>query len=287
MRTIAFCNIDTCNISFDGLPILQNTQRPLGNGNGSIEYVLKTTSLFDDMGYKYGIRTTVTNHNYSQMKDMADYVYSTFKNLHQWQLEAVYFGGRAKTIDFSKMDGFGVAFRELTEYSIRNYCKYPLNSNLTYKFMSNFCNTSVGTNYWLDAYGDIIPCAEHFDKTKYRIAYFDKDEIVVDKNDHDVLFADYEKRKELCCSECVAVYHCAGGCPLRMIRNQHGELIGDYGKYSCLSTKKYWIDAITTLAKGLQFSEMIPQLCSQTLFNGSTMNIIEIKTYEVQHYENL
>lgn len=272
-------NIDSCNISFDGLPILQNSQRPMGNGKESIEYVLKTASTFNEMNYKYGIRTTITNENYSKMTEMADYVYSTFNKLEQWQIEAVYSGGRAQTRDFRRLDGFGSYFRTMTEYSLKNYGKYPLNSQLTYKFMSNFCNTSIGTNYWLDAYGDIIPCAEHFDKSKYRIAHFDGNEILVDKNDHDQLFKDYRVRMDKCCSECVAIYHCAGGCPIRMIRNENGELVSEYGQYSCLSTKSYWIDAIINLSKGFQFSEMIPELCNQISYKDSIMKIIKIKIF--------
>lgn len=272
-------NVDSCNISFDGIPSLQNSQRPMGNGKKSIEYVLKTASVFDSMGYKYGIRTTVTSNNYNKMTKMADYVYSTFNNLCQWQIEAVYSGGRARTMDFSKLDEFGNCFRDLTEYSIRKYGKYPINSSLTYKLMKNYCNTSVGTNYWLDAYGDIIPCAEHFDKTKYRIAFIDDNEIIVDKNDHDKLFEDYEAKKDRCCSNCVAVYHCAGGCPMRMIRNNDGELIDNYAKYSCLSTKNYWNDAIIALSNCRQFGEMIPEIVDQVLYRDSTMKVIRIKTF--------
>lgn len=74
---------------------------------------------------------------------------SIFKNIDKWQIEAVYSGGRAQTGDLQNLDEFGNMFCDMTEYSLRKYSQYPLNSNMTFKIVSDFCNTSiVQINNW-------------------------------------------------------------------------------------------------------------------------------------------
>lgn len=71
------------------------------------------------------------------------YVYSIFKNIDKWQIEAVYSGGRAQTGDFQNLDELGNMFCDMIEYPLRKYSQYSLNSNMTFKIVSDFCNTSI------------------------------------------------------------------------------------------------------------------------------------------------
>ena len=63
-------NLDGATVSLDGLPEVQNFQRPLSNGRDSFPVVSATLRRMDAKGFSYSIRTTVTQE---YLGNLADY----------------------------------------------------------------------------------------------------------------------------------------------------------------------------------------------------------------------
>jgi uncharacterized protein len=88
---------DNVNVSFDGLPDIQNTQRPLAGGHPSFEAVDQTLRRLDETNKGYGIRATVTADNVDRIREMAAFVAKRYPRIHQLHLEPVWECGRCLT----------------------------------------------------------------------------------------------------------------------------------------------------------------------------------------------
>lgn len=65
-------------ISIDGPPEIQNYQRPKANGEGSYDDAIRGAKLVRERGLKFGIRSTITNVNVFNMRDLLEIA----KSLH-------------------------------------------------------------------------------------------------------------------------------------------------------------------------------------------------------------
>jgi uncharacterized protein len=66
-------------VSFEVLPDIQNLQRPFANRKPSFDVVDKTIKYFDQTGFSYGIRVTVTRHNENLLKETIDFVLEHYR----------------------------------------------------------------------------------------------------------------------------------------------------------------------------------------------------------------
>ena len=249
-------NVDAVNISFDGLPDIQNNNRPLCNGNDSFDIVDKAMKMFDMHDYKYVVRTTVSEENFGKMQEMADFLFSNYTGLEVWHVEPVFKVGRAENMCFTHTPSFYKYYLKLMDYKNEKHPnKSIFNSSFSYRLTSSFCKTVNGTGIWLDAKGDLVNCTERISNDNPRLGYIENDTVVNEEN-HSALLSNYLDAKENNCQKCIAFYHCAGGCPMRMKRDHEGKFIDDSSELICASTKQYWKDVIFNLIDNGGFMDM-------------------------------
>jgi len=96
-------NIDAATVSLDGLPEIHNAQRPLVTGKDSFEVVAAALRRMDEVGFNYGLRTTVTRLSLERMVESVEFMCQSFR-AGVIQLEPVFQAGRALANDLLSPD---------------------------------------------------------------------------------------------------------------------------------------------------------------------------------------
>jgi uncharacterized protein len=87
-------NFTDISVSFDGLPLVQNEQRPTKGGRGSYAKVAKTLRALDEARFRYGVRMTATDASVHHLEESVRHICENFKP-HTIQVEPVFPQGRA------------------------------------------------------------------------------------------------------------------------------------------------------------------------------------------------
>ncbi|MDR2423698.1 MAG: radical SAM protein [Prevotellaceae bacterium] len=104
-------NLQGVSLSFDGLPEAQDRHRIRPSGGGSSSRVEQTMRRFDEAGFNYGVRMTVTADLIPFMADSTDYIFSNFQT-SAVQVEPAYQIGRYADKPNAETEEFIAAFRE-------------------------------------------------------------------------------------------------------------------------------------------------------------------------------
>lgn len=217
-------NFGYVNVSFDGLPSIQNRQRCLKDNGESFDTVYRTLKYFDRNDMPYGIRATVLPDSVFSISDSTKFIAKNFKT-NQIHFEPVAEGGRMGRI-FHK-DQFFYDFTE--EFIKAEKIAEKYNINLIYsgcridELSNHFCG-AVGSllNFIVTTQGRVTSCNEIFDKQQSKAKYFIYGSF--DKKNHNFVF-DREKLKYLQeisvdsfthCNSCFLKFNCAGDCPAHL-----------------------------------------------------------------------
>jgi uncharacterized protein len=211
-------------VSLDGFSEIQNLNRPLFNGKSSFNQVDKTLKYFDNQGYNYGIRSTVTSDNVNKLEGIIEFFckrYTTKKIM----VEPMFPLGRGSSIKAPSSEDFVSNFRK-AKLIAKSYER-----KLTYSGARLDTTTSVFCKALEDSVvitpeGLISCCYEIIDKenpvSDYFIhGYFDKErkQLIFDKqkqaNLQEIIIKENEK-----CSDCFCKFHCAGDCPVKTISSK-------------------------------------------------------------------
>ena len=217
-------------VSFDVLPDIQNMQRPFPNQKATFQVVDETIKYFDEVGFPYEIRVTVTSNNESLLKETIDFVHDQYKT------KSIYFGpvraygnnNSFREIDFHK---FIDNFKMLESYALNKGIRIRFSRADHEKCSSNFCY--VGTSQFaVTPDGYLTNCWEVTDKNHPLADIF----IFGKLKANGILETDnekYSKLKSFCvdnlkyCQNCFAKWHCSGGCAARLyvdgIENSRGD----------------------------------------------------------------
>jgi uncharacterized protein len=79
-------NLNSATVSLDGLPEIQNAQRPLAAGGPSFDAVARTLHRFDKRGFSYGIRMTVTSQGVERLSDSVVSVRASTRLTCPWRV---------------------------------------------------------------------------------------------------------------------------------------------------------------------------------------------------------
>lgn len=103
-------HLDGVSLSFDGLPEVHDANRLTIAGQGSSAQVIHTIRRFDDAGFHYGLRLTVTREHIPQMEASIRYICRTFRP-QRIQVEPAYQLGRWRDAPSAETAGFIAGFR--------------------------------------------------------------------------------------------------------------------------------------------------------------------------------
>lgn len=202
-------NLDFIRVSFDGLPTLQNKQRPLANGKESWPIVKRFFECVEEENMKVTARVTLSFDNISKIDDILSFTDNL--PLKHLSIEAAYKTGRGKINDFGGKENYEVFFSELLKYfsKVQNSWLNPFIKTRV------FCSAPRG-NMIVTSQGNISLCTEISEKNddiaEYGIVGKIKDNEVNFFQDRFIKFQDKVLELMKDCEKCVIKYKCAGGC---------------------------------------------------------------------------
>ena len=221
-------NFTELSLSFDGLPSVQNMQRPMKNMKDSFPMVERTLNELDTAGFAYGIRMTVTNTSVSALTDSISYICENF-NPRKIQVEPVFSVGRAKKnrSRISNQDLFIEQFQKASkiagEHNIILYYSGAQLEALTNRFCLAACRSLVVTPD-----GDVTTCFEVFGKdhplsNRFFVgAYAENGKFVFNEAKRNAHF-EYTLEQISYCESCFCKWHCAGDCAIKTCPMGEGE----------------------------------------------------------------
>ena len=89
------------SVSLDGLPEIQNLQRPMANGKGSFDIVLSSLRAMDEAGVAYGVRSTVLPEGVEKMHPFLEFLAGE-THADTLTLEPVFQSGRGVSLEIDK-----------------------------------------------------------------------------------------------------------------------------------------------------------------------------------------
>lgn len=219
-------HFDGGTLSWDGPPDVQDAQRPTVGGKPSSRQVEESVQIFDELGFQYGIQSTITGSTVHRMSEIVEYFVSK-STCRKIKFEPVSSTGRFSDdgSDVPSLDDFARAFNEAwdvgQEYGVD--LMFSASSRILGKPLCYFCG-AMSQPFVLTPDAYITACYEVCSKDRqfddiFLIGEYDK----TTRTFH----VDEEKRAPLrersvhnmdMCQKCFCKYSCAGDCPARNMR---------------------------------------------------------------------
>jgi uncharacterized protein len=245
------------NISFDGLPHVQDHHRPLPDGKGSFRFIDKTFKYLDAHGFNYGIRSTFSDYNLDLMEESFDFIVENYKpkTIH---FEPVFQCGRCKTDEGYRVSlgRFARYFRKIEEKNKDGKVRFTYSGCRVESLSNVFCGVSRdGFSVTPDGY--ITACFETTSLRDPKSEFFFYGKI----NDAGEIIIDDVKRKFLLgltvenldyCADCFAKWHCAGDCVAKL---GHNNLTGERGHERCHLNRQMVKDKLISILNGFENEE--------------------------------
>jgi uncharacterized protein len=221
-------NFTELSMSFDGLPVIQNQQRPTKNGNDSFPRVAETLHKLDEAEFPYGIRMTVTDSSVHQLEESIAFIVEHFRP-RKIQVEPVFMEGRAKKnlTEVSDLDIFIDQFikglKRAEEHDIHLFYSGARLDVLTQRFCLAACRAFIVTPD-----GDVTTCFETYGRDHPL-----SDQFIVGRFQRDAGFNLYKRKindhfnrtvEDISyCDGCFCRWHCAGDCAVKTYSMETGE----------------------------------------------------------------
>jgi uncharacterized protein len=237
------------NISFDGLPHVQDHHRPLPDGQGSFKFIDRTFKYLDERNFNYGIRSTFSEYNLDLMEESYDFIMDNYKpkSVH---FEPVFQCGRCKTNDGYKvnLEKFARYFHKIETKNKGTNVRFNYSGCRVETLTNSFCGVARdGFSVTPDGY--ITSCFETTSLNDPKSEYFFYGKI----NENGNIIIDEQKRNYLhsltvdnlnYCSNCFAKWHCAGDCVAKL---GHNILNGERGHERCHLNRQMVKDKLITI----------------------------------------
>lgn len=239
-------HLDGVSLSCDGLPDAQDTHRPMANGTGSSERVAHCLQRFDQAGFPYGIRMTVTRDRISSLPDSIAYLCARFCP-ERIQVEPAYPMGRWRSAPSAETQGFIDAFRQAQAVARAHGRELGYSAARLDTLSNHFCSVSQD-GFSLAHDGRVTACYEVFSpELPHAETFFygqPTREGIGYEFDHAVLagLRRMSVDHKPFCAGCFAKWHCAGDCHHRTMATSEG---GEFrGSERCHITRELLKDQI-------------------------------------------
>jgi uncharacterized protein len=211
-------HFSTVNVSLDGPQDIQDTNRPRQNGQGSYDTIRETLQYFDNLGFHYGLRSTVTARTVSRMTETAEHICSSFHPIY-FHLEPSWYCGRCLSTqenppeDNDFVEKFQRAKEIARKYDIDVHYSGARLDVLT----SKFCG-APGDSFTVLPEGIVTSCYEvtECDDPRAEIFHYGEFDSGCGR------FRFYDDRIDILqslsvdnfsfCEDCFCRWHCAGDC---------------------------------------------------------------------------
>jgi len=225
-------NFDAITISFDGLPELQNKNRPFANGKPSFDIIDRTIRQLDALCSNYNFTTVIQPENFSKLEEMEAFIFKNYPNVKGWNARPVIATGRGESSAFyGDHPSFVKEYLDMVSKSQNS--ERIFGGIIPTKTVSMFCGAIYGMHPWLLPNNTLVTC---MDANKNAVIMGDVvDGKIVLKKAKDIYATKaFEYMKE--CSDCFIYDLCCGDCPLK---NNTPEMTA-YSNWACEERQEYW-----------------------------------------------
>jgi uncharacterized protein len=214
-------NLAGATLSLDGLPEIQNAQRPLSDGAPSFPRVAAALRRRDRLGFRYGIRTTVTQAGLARLPESVRFMCENF-GARTIQVEPFFPAGRALERDLEPVDPR--AF--VQQYRLARAVAADHGRELKYSGarlgppQNSFCGVS-GRSFAVTVDGIVTACYEVSDPADRRAPLFHYGRLgaggtfVFDRERVRRLLSLTVENKPACAG-CFCKWQCAGECAAKL-----------------------------------------------------------------------
>ncbi len=218
-------NIDEVSLSFDGLPSVQDAQRPRKSGKGSHASVVRTLQALDRKGTAYGIRLTVTDQSIARIPENIEYLCQE-TGTPAFQVEPAFAHGRARLeqVELRQEAAFAACFMEGYDIASRHHRHMYYSGARPWLLTDRFCDAFsnaliVGPDGFLTACYEICD-QQHELAGDFIFGEMDaRGAIRITPGVRQGFLAKIEERRESC-KNCFCFYHCAGDCPSKTFSSE-------------------------------------------------------------------
>lgn len=153
-------HLNGVSLSFDGLPEAHDRHRLTILGQGSSKQVMHTMRRFDQVGFPYGVRVTVTADQITRLPESVDFICAQFKPTHI-QVEPSYQLGRWSEAPSAETAEFIAAYRAAQVRAERYGKEISYSAARVGTLTNHFCGISQDS-FALTPDGNVSACYEAF-----------------------------------------------------------------------------------------------------------------------------
>lgn len=245
-------NIDSATVSIDGPPSIQNSQRPLPNGDPSFTAVHDTLKAFDAAHYPYAIRTTVTAESVDHLQEIISFFCEEYE-VKRIKCEPMYPRGRGAQPQFHPPDAttFVQQFRKARSAAstagrelVYSGARLEVLTNVFCQAAADSC--AVTPDGWVTSCYEVLsaddPYADMFFYGRYNL---ELQKFEIDETRRQQLY-DMSVLNKPSCDHCFCKWHCAGDCPVKSLHSERmaSDLLPDRCYISRELTKDQLIEAV-------------------------------------------
>ena len=242
-------NLQGASVSFDGLPEVHDVHRTTASGAGTSKRVMHTLRKFDEAGFDYGIRVTVTAGMISKMADSIDFICTHFRTPHI-QVEPAYQIGRWKEAPTAETQAFIEGFRTAQTRARKHGRSIYFSAARAGLLTNHFCAVSRDS-FALSPDGAVSSCFEAFSEQQPLADLFFYGSPADGQQGYQF---DMERLQNLrnqsvdrraFCSGCFAKWSCAGDCYYKALLVSGGTGNTEFaGTDRCHITRELTIDQL-------------------------------------------
>lgn len=220
MRRFVLEHFANVTLSCDGLPSVQDRQRPRSDGVGSADAVMETVQALDEANMPYGIRMTVTPESMPALADSVAFLCERSR-CQSIQVEPCYTASRGAHADPTPVQAkmFIAAFGQAFEVACRAKRLLTYSGARPWAIASCFCRAAEEALI-VTPEGDVVVCFETCDRShplhgKCVIGHVSS-RVVIDVPTLRA-FQERQQRRRGDCRGCFCYWHCGGDCLTRCV----------------------------------------------------------------------
>jgi uncharacterized protein len=215
-------HFDSATVSLDGIESVQNAQRPLMGGGTSFHRVASTLETFDRLGFKYGIRSTVTARGVQRLADGVELICKRF-GASIIRAEPVFPAGRAAStpVEHLSPEIFVREFRRARRVALQHGRTLEYSGARLSSLSPVFCLATGGSMVVLPD-GKVTACYEVVEPNDARMNLFTIGQVVPETRTLKLREDQLSRLRTLTvqhkphCQQCFCRWHCAGDCPAKL-----------------------------------------------------------------------